>query len=54
MMIATGFWKKESFAKSVLWEVCSASVDTKLRGVEASRGSERGGEGICLKGTYFR
>ena len=34
MMIAIGFWKNDSLAEHVLWEISGACVDTKPRGTK--------------------
>ena len=35
-MTATAFWKNGSLAKCVLWEISSAYIHTKIRGIEAT------------------
>ena len=35
-MTATAFWRNGSLAKCLLWEISSAYIDTKIRGIEAT------------------
>ena len=36
MMTAMAFWKNDSIAGHVLWEISSACVDAKLKGVRVT------------------